>query len=720
MSSPIIKSEQEGRQELGAPTSDPTFYLPKAELPRFLGALVRHGWIAILLMVLAAVATWFAMGRMPKIYQSSGSVYVSADTVNFFEVQEMTDEDSEDLESMHSVEQGMLSNTLLLRVIDKHQLVGDPTFAPEAKTRQGVLGELADRVGVELRRGSRYIDIWVEDTDPVRARDLVASIKSEYETWSAERQTALIEEVSIGLANEEGRLRKRMELSEEKLQAFREEHPVPGLEGIRATGSARDRLGILSERLTEAKTSRMELEAERDAFAKFDADNPDALAGLRRSDHGAEVLSLVRDLREKELEFDRVKERYLFKHPDYKRAARDVESVKEDLAVAMITAGEAVEKGYQVALAQEKALENEVAIASGDAVDVDGLRAQFAALSREAEADRELHGSVSRRLRETMLAGSVPASVLSWRDQPLVPEEASKPKRALFTPIAGMAGLCLGLMLVAGLELKGGTVRDTAAASRATGVPLLARIPAVGASEGMLLLSSPSSAAAEAFRRLRSVLIPASAESKAQTIMFTGARAGEGASFCAVNHAVSLAVQGHRTLLIDADLRSPGLSREQLKETPTGLSDLLAGNATAADTCVRTPVPGLYLISSGELKADASELLGSSRFPVLLEEAYRWFDRVVIDAPPVLGTSDAQAVARYADRTCMVIGEGGSKSTELRQTAEMLRGGGAKLVGFVWNEHPTSPGDAPSLVAPRTALPARGEHTLSISEATSD
>src|SRR5690606_13187285 len=111
------------------------------------------------------------------------------------------------------------------------------------------------------------------------------------------------------------------------------------------------------------------------------------------------------------------------------------------------------------------------------------------------------------------------------------------------------------------------------------------------------------------------------------------ARQGEGTSFCALNHAVSLAVQGHRTLLVDADLRKPGLSREHLKEPggDRGLGSYLDGQASPADACVRTPVPKLYLMSSGEMKPNASELLSGTRFPALLEEAYRWFDRVVID-----------------------------------------------------------------------------------------
>ena len=70
----------------------------------------------------------------------------------------------------------------------------------------------------------------------------------------------------------------------------------------------------------------------------------------------------------------------------------------------------------------------------------------------------------------------------------------------------------------------------------------------------------------------------------------------------------------------------------------------------------------------------------------MLEDAFRWFDRVVIDAPPVLSVSDALAIARYADRCCLVVREGGSDRRELKRAADLIRSSGGNLVGFVWNE----------------------------------
>ncbi|BCX47074.1 tyrosine-protein kinase capsular biosynthesis [Haloferula helveola] len=707
MNAPIVPPGKKPTGELTTDRSpaakDPTFYLPKLELSRFVGALVRRGWIAVFFMLLAGVATWFVLDRMPKTYLSTGSVYISTQAPQFFDIQPVTPEESRELEEMLSVEQGMLSSTLMLRVIEKEGLQDDPTFVEPGTSLQGTLKKLTDNVKIALRRGTRMLDIAVEDTDPERARRLVGSIKDEYEILSEERQKSLMEKASQELTQKEDSLRLKLAGSEAELQKFRQSHPVPGLAGV--GGSGADPLAVLTTRLTQAKTERLQLEAEREAFRKFDAGDPDALAGLTHSEQSAEVLTLVRELRDKELQFDRVKERYLHKHPTYKEAAGAVASLKESLGTAVRTAGEAIEKSYQVAVENESKLKNAVELASTDAVGVEGLKSEFAKLAREVEKDRELLETTSTSLRNIRLIGLVPTSILSWREQPLAPEKPYRPRKILLTPLAAMGGFCFGLLVIVGLELGDRRVRDTAAVSRATGVPLLARVPD-GGGDGLVMLSNPGSEAAEAFRRLRAVLIPPTPEGNFRTVVFASARAGEGASFCALNHAVSLAVQGYRTLLVDADLRKPGLSRDHLGEPggDRGLGAYLAGEATPAEACVRTPVSKLYLMSSGEMKSDAAELLSGTRFPALLEEAYRWFDRVVIDVPSVLATSDAQAVARYADRACLVVGKGGSDSHDLKHTADLLRSSGANLVGFVWNEHPASANGGPSIAVARKSL----------------
>jgi capsular exopolysaccharide synthesis family protein len=676
--------------QLAAPVgAGPTYFLPKVEPGRLFGILLCRGWIVILLAVLGAAALYAYAMRLPKIYQATGSVYVSSQAPWVLDVRAVAPEETRDLDQMRSVEQGLGASTLLMRVIEVNQLAADPAFAPPGTSEQSLLATLAKRVRIELRRGTRIIDLQVQDTDPARARSLVESLVTEYEKWTSERQQAITRQAGEGLAREEERLRERMDASARKLQEFREAHPVPGLEGTESGSPVRDALGTLSSQLTEATAVRLRLEAEFETFAKFDSANPEALAGLASSERGTEVLAQVKAIQQKEAEFGRVKERYMFKHPVYQEISNEIALMRSNLADTVRAAGQALEQRYRVARENELKLSNEVAQARTNAVDIEGIRQQFRNMSREAEADRTLHDSVALRLRETSLAASVPASVLRWEDSPLQPERPHSPRKIVFAAVGGFAGFLAGLVLLGGLELGNHKVRDSAAAARATGAPLLAILPKIEHSgDGMVLMADPASAGAEAFRRLRAVLAPPPGSSTARTVLFASARAGEGKSFCALNYATSLAMQGHRTLLLDADLRRPGLSRAHLAGATedSGLGGYLSGKIDPSEACFTTALPNLYLLSSGPPRADAAELLAGTRFPALLEDAYRWFDRVVIDSSPVLAVSDLLAVTRYADRTCLIVRDRGSDRRELKRAADLVRSAGGALVGFIWNE----------------------------------
>jgi capsular exopolysaccharide synthesis family protein len=614
------------------------------------------------------------------------------------DIRAVAPEETRDLEEMRSVELGMKSTSMLKRVLENNRLAEDPLFAPPGASDQTLLGILSGRVKVDLVRGTRLIEINVDDTDPVRAKTLVESLVSEYENWTNERQKAITLRANEGLAREEKVLRERMESSARMLQEFRLQNAISGTEGVEG-GPVRAALSTLSAQLTDATAVRLRLESEFEAFTKLDSSNPESLAGLQTSERGTEVLAQVKAIQQKEAEFARVQERYLFKHPVYKQIANEIALMKTTLAETVRMTGEALERRYQVAKENELKLSNELARARDSAVNVEGIREKFRSMSREAEADRTLHDTVALRVRETSLAASVPASVLRWESSPLVPDKPHSPRKIVFAAVGGFAGFLGGLVLLAGLELGDRKVRDSAAAAQATGAPLLASLPQMTHSgDGMILLTEPSSAGAEAFRRLRTVLAPPPGSSTARTVLFASAKAGEGKSFCALNYATSLAMQGHRTLLLDADLRRPGLSRQHLVGAAenAGLGGYLAGKIDPAEACFTTSLPNLYMMSSGPMRADAAELLAGTRFPSLLEDAYRWFDRVVIDAPPVLSVSDSLAVTRYADRTCLVVRDHGSDRRELRRAAELIRSSGGNLVGFVWNESSKDSTDAAS------------------------
>lgn len=683
---------------------EPTLYLPKVEPGRLFGILLRRGWLVMLGAVVAVSAMWHYLKSAPRIYVSTGSVEVSSHAPRVLDFEGISSEDSKDLEQLRTIEGNMVSDGVLRRVAEVNGLFTATDFAKPGTSEQGIVALLAKRVRVELIRGTRKIGISVEDTNPERAKRLVESIVAEYDVWIKERREELVRRANEGLAKEEQKLREAMQAADLRLQQFRESHPVPGLEGREGSGPVTDQLGTLNSQLTQAKSERLRLEAEFESFKKFDPEDPDALGGIASTARSEEVLSLSRALQAKELEFAKIKERYLHKHPVYQETAREVASLKDDLVRSVRSAGQALEKSYHVALENEAKLQGEVGGARTVAIGVEGVRARFDSLKRESEAARELHATVDRRLRETTLTSAVAASAIALVDPPFVPEKASKPEKKVLLPLAGFAGMMAGMMLLVGLEMGDSRVRDSAAAARATGVPMLTSLPRAEAGrEGdMVLISSPSSPTAEAFRRLRAVLLPPPAMPGARTVLFASAGPGEGRSMCAMNYAASLSLQGQRTLLLDADMRRPGLSRLHLGGEFSGLGDYLSGESDPAKACFPTSLPNLYLLSSGQMRNDAAELLSGTRFPVLLEDAYRWFDAVVIDSPPVLAVSDALAAARYADRVCLVVRQGAGERRNLRKAADLIRSSGGNLVGFVWNEMPFRAKGSP---APEPVVP---------------
>ena len=341
--------------------ADPTYFLPKVDSGRVVSMLLRRSWLVLLPMVLGAVAMIGFANRLPKTYQAEGSVYVGSQAPVVLDIRAVAPEETRDLEQMRSVEQGLSASSLLMRVIEANGLASDPTLAPPGTGPQAVLGKFSKRVKVELRRGTRIIDLAVVDGDPARAKRLVESLIAEYEKWTGERQQTITRQANEGLAREEARLSARMVESARKLQEFRETHPVPGLEGSESGSPVRDALGTLSSQLTQATAERLRLEAEFEAYAKFDSSKPEALAGIEKTERGSEVLAQVRALQLKEAESGRVKERYLYKHPVYREIANEIAVLKNNLADTVRAAGLALEQRYRIAQENEKKLAAEVA-----------------------------------------------------------------------------------------------------------------------------------------------------------------------------------------------------------------------------------------------------------------------------------------------------------------------------------------------------------------------
>lgn len=200
----------------------------------------------------------------------------------------------------------------------------------------------------------------------------------------------------------------------------------------------------------------------------------------------------------------------------------------------------------------------------------------------------------------------------------------------------------------------------------------------------LVAVTQPNSPHAERFRSLRTRVLHAGERRKMQAFVITSAGVMEGKTLTAANLAWFLAqTDGVRALLIDGDLRNPCAADYLGVDAPTGLAEILAGEATLAESVLRLEPAGLYLLPGGEPRANVAELLSGPRFSAVLKEVRQMFDYIIIDAPPLGVFTDASVLINRADAALIVARAGRTRYSALDRLLEPLQR--ERILGVVLN-----------------------------------
>lgn len=194
----------------------------------------------------------------------------------------------------------------------------------------------------------------------------------------------------------------------------------------------------------------------------------------------------------------------------------------------------------------------------------------------------------------------------------------------------------------------------------------------------------PQNVVSEQFRVLRANIdFAAASVKKFQTVLFTSSEMSDGKSTVAQNLAVTWAQAGKSVLLVDADLRRPTVHRTFGADNTRGLTTILAMNDQPADVIHNTGINGLYVLTSGPMPPNPSELLGSPKMVQLVEWMRNEFDMIVIDSTPLILVPDAQALLPRTDGVVLVATLGKTKKRSLSSAVHILRLSKAKILGLV-------------------------------------
>ncbi|WP_257984266.1 CpsD/CapB family tyrosine-protein kinase [Neobacillus cucumis] len=189
----------------------------------------------------------------------------------------------------------------------------------------------------------------------------------------------------------------------------------------------------------------------------------------------------------------------------------------------------------------------------------------------------------------------------------------------------------------------------------------------------------------EQYRTIRTNFLSSLNCINSRTIIITSPGHDEGKSTTAVNFAISLAQQGKKVLLIDADLRNPILHYSFKMENSIGLSNVLSGNLLLEDSIYRSGIRDLDLLTSGPIPFNPAELLGSEVMGKLIETVSGQYDVVLFDTPPVLEVSDAKIIANQCDGVILVVRYGKTKNEQAIEVKKFLESSKANLLGTIIN-----------------------------------
>jgi capsular exopolysaccharide synthesis family protein len=200
----------------------------------------------------------------------------------------------------------------------------------------------------------------------------------------------------------------------------------------------------------------------------------------------------------------------------------------------------------------------------------------------------------------------------------------------------------------------------------------------------LVAITDPRSPHAEQYRALRTRILHAGERRRVQAIVVSSAGVMEGKTVTALNLAWLLAqTDGVRALLIDGDLRNPCAADYLGIDAPAGLSEVLAGETTLAETIIRLEPAGLHLLPGGTVRDNVAEILSGPKFSTLLAELRRMFDYIIIDAPPLGIFTDATVLIGRADGALMVVRSGKTRYAALDRVLEPLPR--ERLLGIVLN-----------------------------------
>jgi polysaccharide biosynthesis transport protein len=696
----------------------PTFELSPREphLYDYLLILRKHQWLILSFMLAVVTIVAIATFRMQPVYVATARVEIDRENANILPFQGADSYDyMMDLENYIETQSKILtSETLALQTIRNNNLSARPEFSSPNGPSEAIasgslanqkrppeLGEFLGSLSVKRVPSSRLMDVSFESTDPQLAARIVNAHITSYIEQNFRSKYEATTQASTWLADQLEELKIRVQRSEDARIAYERQNQIWTLDDKQNITT--QRLSDINKQLTDAQSDRMRKESLYQ-FAK--SGNLDAVPEVQ----GNSVLAdLMRKRADAAAQYADQLSQYGPNFPKVQRLQAQLKDLDQAIEKEKQKILDILESDFQEAQQRETLLTKVLDQQKSETNQMAGKLVEYNILKREAEANKALYEGLMTKLKETAISAGLRSSNIRVVDPAMIPSTPARPAKARNVALAFLVGLVGGIGLALMREYLDNTVKTPDDVETLSRLPSLAVVPLFTGSNpskrlpGLLQGFSsnghdkrielvaqhlPKSQMSEAFRALRTSILLSQADHPPQVILVTSALPREGKTTAAANLAVTLAQLGDRTVLVDADLRKPGIGRllNLAGGKYSGLSSHLAGVSSLDLVSVPHPaIPNLVAIPTGPLPPNPADLLSSHKLVDAIAELRTKFKFIVIDSPPVMAATDAVILSVQADGVLLVVRSGETPKEAFTRTRDLLNSVKCRILGVVLN-----------------------------------
>ena len=685
----------------------------------YLLVLRKHQWlITFFLLAIVSIVT-IATFRMQPVYEATARVEIDRENANAIHFTDSEQYDMyEDLDNYITTQSKILtSETLAMLTVRSMgldrlpQFGGDPTKpakppvpgSDSSLQRPRALGAFLGSLSVKRVPSSRLLDVTFEATDPALAARVVNAHLNNFIEQNFRSRFEAATQASNWLAGQLNEMKIKVENAEDARLAYERNNQIWTID--EKNDISTQKLADLNKQLTDSQADRINKEA---VYQLAQSGNYDAIAAVRDSQVIQDILKQQTTLT---AQYADAVTQYGPKFPKVVRIQAQLKDLDQLITREKTNIGNQVEADYRGARQRELLLQQALDQQKQETNQTNEKLVQYNILNREAQANKQLYDGMLQKLKEAGISAGLRSSNIRIVDPALIPNGPSRPNKTRNIFLSILVGLIGGVGLALLREYLDNTVKTPDDIERLARLPSLAVVPAlsnssgkrsgrfskllktpvVAAKEGRAELIShnmPQSQMSEAFRALRTSLLLSQADHPPQVILMTSALPREGKTTAAVNLAVTLAQLGDKTLLVDADLRKPGINRalSLVDGKHAGLSSYLAGVSSLDLITVPHPaITNLAAIPTGPIPPNPADLLSSRRLTELIAELRGRYKFVVIDSPPIMAATDAVILSVLVDGVLMVVRSGETPKEAFTRTRDLLAGVKCHMLGVVLN-----------------------------------